>query len=308
MVSRRSRAALTAGGAPRRAPEGDRAGTLGLVPATQIAQDLAFINWTLLTGLALGSYAAVILLRRRSGATRGYLGFTTSCAIGFGILAWLSDGALPASPGAPVVADAAWDAPRRAALVGFCLLATAALVARRVRPGAGEALEWAALAAAAATLVAGALAWGGGAMGTVSLLTQLAVVTASIGGVFAAMLLGHWYLVTPKLPEAPLILLARVLLVVVAVQVVLFWAWIATGAGPADVAPFAALVGPYALFVWLRLIVGLVFPLIVSWASVQTARTRSMESATGLLYINVGSIAAGTILAAGLYFGAGLLV
>jgi hypothetical protein len=72
--------------------------------------------------------------------------------------------------------------------------------------------------------------------------------------------------------------------------------------------PFSSLTGPWALFVWLRLIVGLVFPLIVCWASVQTARTRSMESATGLLYINVGSIAAGTILAAGLYFGAGLLV
>ena len=55
-------------------------------------------------------------------------------------------------------------------------------------------------------------------------------------------------------------------------------------------------------------LVGLVFPLIVSWAAVQTARSRSMESATGLLYINVGTIAAGTILAAGLYFGAGLLV
>ena len=67
-------------------------------------------------------------------------------------------------------------------------------------------------------------------------------------------------------------------------------------------------VGPWALFVWLRLLVGLVFPLVVSWAAVQTARTRSMESATGLLYINVGTIAAGTILAAGLYFGAGLLV
>ena len=91
-------------------------------------------------------------------------------------------------------------------------------------------------------------------------------------------------------------------------QVVLFWVWVAIGAGPADGAPFAALVGPWALFVWLRLIVGLVFPLIVSWAAVQTARSRSMESATGLLYINVGSIAAGTILAAGLYFGAGLLV
>ena len=63
-----------------------------------------------------------------------------------------------------------------------------------------------------------------------------------------------------------------------------------------------------ALFVWLRLIVGLIFPLVVSWAAVQTARTRSMESATGLQYINVGSILAGTIVAAGLYFGAGLLV
>jgi hypothetical protein len=162
--------------------------------------------------------------------------------------------------------------------------------------------------AAVATLVFGALAWGDGSFGAIWLLVQLAVVSAAIGGVFAAMILGHWYLVTPKLPEAPLILLARVLLAVVALQVVLFVAWTATGAGPADVAPFSSLVGPWALFVWLRLIVGLVFPLIICWASVQTARTRSMESATGLLYINVGSIAAGTILAAGLYFGAGLLV
>ena len=69
-----------------------------------------------------------------------------------------------------------------------------------------------------------------------------------------------------------------------------------------------ALAGEAALFVWLRLIVGLVFPLIVCWAAVKTARTRSMESATGLLYINVGTIAAGTILAAGVYFGSGLLV
>jgi hypothetical protein len=86
----------------------------------------------------------------------------------------------------------------------------------------------------------------------------------------------------------------------------LFVAWLATGGGNGT-APFGALAGPWALFVWLRLIVGLIFPLIVSWAALQTARTRSMESATGLLYINVGAIAAGTILAAGLYFGAGLL-
>ncbi len=277
--------------------------------ATQIGQNLAFVNWTLLTGLALGTYVAIVLLRRRTSATPGYLRFAAMCALGFAILAWISDGALPTSlQDSPVVVDPAWDAPRRAALLLFTVLVAGWLVGRRAGPRIAGGLEWAGLAAASATLAFGALAWGGGSFGAVSLLVQLAVVSAAIGGVFAAMILGHWYLVTPKLPEAPLILLARALLAVVIVQIVLFVAWTATGAGPADVAPFSSLVGPWALFVWLRLIVGLVFPLIVCWASVQTARSRSMESATGLLYINVGSIAAGTILAAGLYFGAGLLV
>jgi hypothetical protein len=279
------------------------------VSATQIAQNLAFINWTVLTGLAFGTYAALILLRRRSTATGGYLGFATVCAIGFGILAWLSDGALPASQGASAIAlDPSFDMPRRLGLAAFCVLAVAGLVVRRVRPAAAPVVEAGALGAAAVTLVAGALGWGGGAVGAAALLVELAVLFAATGGVFAAMILGHWYLVTPKLPEAPLILLARVLFAIIGIQVVLFVAWIATGAGPARGAPFSALSGPWALFVWLRLIVGLLFPLIVSWLAIQTARTRSMESATGLLYINVGTIAAGTILAAGLYFGAGLLV
>jgi hypothetical protein len=279
------------------------------VPAAQIAQNLAFINWTVLTGLALGSYAAVVLLRRRSGATRGFLGFATVCAIGFGVLAWLSDRALPSSLGAsPVALDMTWDAPRRTALLGFCAVATLALVARRIRPGVAGPLELLALGAGILTLVGGALAWGGGSLGTLGLLVELTVLTAATGGVFAAMILGHWYLVTPKLPEAPLILLSRALLAVVSVQLVLFVAWVGSGAGPAGGAPFGALTGDLALFVWLRLIVGLVFPLIVCWAAVKTAQTRSMESATGLLYINVGTIAAGTILAAGLYFGFGLLV
>ena len=279
------------------------------MPAVQIAQNLAFINWTVLTGLALGTYAAVILLRRRSSATGGYLGFVTACAVGFGLLAWLSDGALPASLGtSPVALDPSWDGPRRTALLAFCVLAAAALLARRARPSVAGPLELLAVTGAVLTIVAGALAWGGGALGTLGLLVELAALSAATGGVFAAMVLGHWYLVTPKLPEAPLILLSRTLLAVVGVQLLLFVAWVATGAGPADGAPFSALTGDWALFVWLRLIVGLVFPLIVCWAAVKTARTRSMESATGLLYINVGTIAAGTILAAGLYFGAGLLV
>jgi hypothetical protein len=278
------------------------------VPAERIAENLAFINWTVLTGLALGSFAAVVLARLRTDATRGFLAFTAGCAVLIGILAFLSDQALPgAVAGAPIPIDPAFDLPRRAALGAFCVLAalyTIALVRRRRAP----LLAAGGLAAAAATLAFGALGWAGSVSLAIPLALQLGVLAIATGGVFAAMILGHWYLVTPKLPEAPLILISRVLLGVVTFQVVLFVVWAATGAGPGGGLPFGVLVGQWALFVWLRLIVGLIFPLVVSWAAVQTARSRSMESATGLLYINVGTIAAGTILAAGLYFGAGLLV
>lgn len=278
------------------------------MPAERIAQNLAFINWTLLVGLALGSAAVVVLGRLRTEATRGYLAFTAFCALGFGWLAWLSDGALPVSLGAsPVVADPTWDVPRRLALALFCALCAVLVVAMAQRRRAAP-LGIATLATGIAVLVLAALSWGGSPLGSLALLVQLAVLSVATGGVFAAMVLGHWYLVTPKLPEAPLVLLSRLLLWVLVAQVVLFAAWLGLGAGPGGKPGFAGLFGPTALFVWLRLIVGLVFPLVVSWAAVQTARTRSMESATGLLYINVGTIAAGTIVAAGLYFGSGMLV
>jgi hypothetical protein len=278
------------------------------VPAETIAQNLAFINWTVLTGLAVGSFAAVVLGRLRTDATRGFLAFTAACSIAFGVLAYLSDQALPSTlTGSPITADGTYDGPRRAALIGFCLLGGAYAVAL-ARGSRAPALALAGVAAGLAVLVLGALSWGTSPLDAVPLLVQFVVLAAATGGVFAAMILGHWYLVTPKLSEGPLILFSRLLTGVVALQLVLFAVWVATGAGPGGVAPFTVLAGPWALFVWLRLIVGLVFPLVVSWAALKTARTRSMESATGLLYIGVGAIAAGTILASGLYFGAGLLV
>ena len=203
------------------------------VPAERIAENLAFINWTVLTGLAVGSFGAVVLARLRTDATRGFLVFTAGCAVVLAVLAYLSDQALPATlGGSPIVTDGTFDTPRRVALGTFVVLAAAytiALTQRRRAP----ALAAGALSAAAAVLVCGALAWGGGTFGAVPLLVQLVVLAVATGGVFAAMILGHWYLVTPKLPEAPLILIARSLLAVVGLQLLLFGVWVATGAGPA---------------------------------------------------------------------------
>jgi hypothetical protein len=228
------------------------------------------------------------------------------------VLAYLSDTGLPpVAPGSPISANDALDVPRRSALALFVVLAliTTLVIARG---GSGRIPLLLGGALGVGVMLLGAATWGVDVVAAVPLAVQLLVLAAATGGVFAAMILGHWYLVTPKLPEEPLVLVSRRLLWIVALQVALFAAWVGFGIGPGANAsgggPFAALVGPWALFVWLRLIVGLVFPLVVTWAALQTAKTRSMESATGLLYIDVGAIAAGTILAAGLYFGAGLLV
>jgi hypothetical protein len=278
------------------------------VPAERIAESLAFINWTVLASLGAGTIAAVVGGRFLTEATRGYLAFTAFSAAAFALLAALADTGLPTlSAELAVRADPAWDGPRRAALLALPVLAAAYGIAL-LRGRRSPPLAAAALAAAALVLAAGALSWGGGGLGSLLLLIELVGLAAVLGGVWASMILGHWYLVTPRLPEAALVRYARWLGLALALQLGLFAAWLAFGAGPSGTPGFGALVGPWALFVWLRLLVGLLFPLVVSWAAIQTARSRSMESATGLLYINVGTIAAGTILAAGLYFGAGLLV
>ena len=281
-----------------------------LVAPEVIAQNIAFVNWTILVGLAVGAFGAVLLGRLRIGGTRGFLAFTAVAAVVCGALALMADLSLPPVViGSPVQADPAFETPRRIALTVFVVLGLVWAIALG-RGSRAAPLGIAALVAALLALVAAALAWGGDPSGVASVLVWLATLAAATGGVLAAMILAHWYLVTPRLPEAPLVSLSRVLAAVLVAQLILFVLWTATGLGspwaPADA--FAALTGPWAFFVWMRLIVGLLLPLALVVMAIRTAQTRSMESATGLLYINVGTIAAGAILAAGLYFGAGLLV
>jgi hypothetical protein len=278
------------------------------MPVERLGESLALINWTVLTALAVGTFLAVVAGRLLTAATTGYLAFTAISAGVFALLAWAADGGLP-----PAIDDGltvGLEMSRRAGLLGLAVAAVVYGVAIR-RGHRAVPIMLAGVAATLATLgsAAWSLAAGDGVVDVALFLVQLVALASALGGVWAAMVLGHWYLVTPKLPEAPLVRFARWLTIVLAMQLVLSILWLGIGAGTNGLPGFRALVElPWAFFVWLRLLVGLVFPLIVSWAAIQTARSRSMESATGLLYINVGTIAAGTILAAGLYFGAGLLV
>ena len=271
----------------------------------QIVQSLSYITWILLGGLALGSFALVWLLRQGTDAAAGFLGFSATLAAVIG-LGWLAvEWGLPPPTELAIDARPELDEPRRAAIAAFSLLAL--LAGLRLRRGSRATwLGAGAIAAGIAAMALGAYDWTGGEPLAVSLLVQFLALAAVTGGSMAAVVLAHWYLVTPKISEQPLVLTTQLLMLVLVIQLLLLGGWLA--AGIPDQEPFEALTGPNAVFVWLRLTVGLLFPLILTAMAYRTALTRSMESATGLLYIEFAVVMASTIVAGGLLIGEGLLV
>jgi hypothetical protein len=278
------------------------------VPTQTIAYALPFVNWILLAALAGGCFGFAVLAGERTDATRGYLRFTAFAAALLAGLVLLSDLSLPAPTEgmAIVAAPPPIDGLRRVGLAAFAVVA----VGYSVAVGRGwRRAPWAVLgfAALGVALAAAAFGWSADRADGVPFLLQLVCLSAAAGGALAALVLGHWYLVTPRLSIRPLVLLTRVLAAVVAVQLALFTIWALFGAGPGQ-APFESLTGSAALYGWLRLVVSLVFPLVLALMAWRTSLTRSMESATGLLYIAIAAIAAGTIGAAALYVTQGVLV
>ena len=182
------------------------------MPVETVARSLSFINWVVVSSLAVGSLAAILLLTHRSESTRGYRGFTVFAAGGWAFLAWLADGALPIpSTDAPIqAATPEIDALRRLLLVLVACLAT--LWTLRIARGSdGRHVGLVTVVTAVAALIVAAVGWAPTPLVAVALALQLLILAAVTGGSFAAMILAHWYLVTPKLPEAPLLLLSRAL-------------------------------------------------------------------------------------------------
>lgn len=121
-----------------------------------------------------------------------------------------------------------------------------------------------------------------------------------VGGVTMGMILGHWYLVTPRLPEQPLREMTFWLLVAMAVQALLIALAVAL---PRDTIANAVetpiLENP---FFWMRVAGGLAFPMLLIWMAYDSSGVRAMQSATGLLYIAMALVLSGEVLAKGLLF------
>jgi hypothetical protein len=273
-----------------------------------LVQTLPYVAWILLAALAFGGFAFVVVTRHLSDATSGYVRFMAGTSV---ILALLT---LFATPTAQVETEGVVINPGSGAddiwitrlLVVFIVLAIAYLVAMSNKRAAGV-IGAIGVGSSVVVLARAALAWAPTAADAVPFLVQLVILSLVTGGSMAAIVLGHWYLVTPKISERPLVLQCRLLLGTLIVQALLFVVWTTLGGGPGQTA-FSALTSGPVLLVALRLLVTIAFPIVLVWMAWRTTLTRSMESATGLLYINFAAVLAGTIGAAALYTANGILV
>jgi hypothetical protein len=107
---------------------------------------------------------------------------------------------------------------------------------------------------------------------------------ALLGSALTAMLLGHSYLIAPAMSIRPLMRLLAALAVAVLLRAALdgyaLWRW-------TDLHSLGNLGNDTLLWLPVRWIVGFVAPLALDWMAWQTARIRSTQSATGILYVVV---------------------
>ena len=125
--------------------------------------------------------------------------------------------------------------------------------------------------------------------------------TALLGGTCTAMILGHWYLVIPSLQVSHLQSIVKlhmaamaVRVAVVAVAVIVAIATWQPGLGPSFRHYITSVAG---VFFWQRVLFGLFGPALLSYLTWETAKIRSTQSATGILYVDFFTVVVGEVLA-----------
>jgi hypothetical protein len=266
---------------------------------------LPYTTFLLMLEFAVGCQVMLLLMARRTDVSKGFLKMGAILVPLAALPAlWITSTFVGTTVVADYPLDETWLLPVRIAVAAFALLSIVYnWFIWREQPERASPWGWTTGVAGVVgiALVAAYVrlpTWGY----PVTLLSLLAG-AASLGAVSLGMILGHWYLVTPRLPEQPLNRLTLILLGALAAQVVLVAVSIALPARhvPVSVETPGLGLAQNPVF-WLRLGVGLVFPLALAFMAWQSSIIRSMMSATGLLYIAMGGVLAGEVLARGLLF------
>jgi len=273
--------------------------------------NVAALPYTLLlilAELAIGSLWVTLASDLRGGVTRGFVMTMAFCvAITAGLAYWTAAGIDIGGDVDGYRIDSDWFDPAKRGLL--VVIVTSGIYAL------GAFMGWDAIGrlAGIAGAIAGALVVGCFAAmlapptwGYPGSVLALIAGTLAMGAVSVSMVWGHWYLTEGALPAWPLRDLAWILIgalafqtAVVALNLVIPVRDTPTPSNPVDV---SLALNP-ALY--LRVGVGIVFPIILAVLSLKTTQLKAMQSATGLLYICMGAVFAGEVLAKGLMFMSG---
>ena len=243
-------------------------------------EQLPFVNWIFWAALTAGSLLVVGVTEVLGGTTRGYRLFMAALLAACAGILLLSE--LNLAPG--TWADET-GALRRGMVWIVGGLTAAYLIASVARlPRSGLAIA----AGSAGIFALAVLAAAGNTRSAPLFTAQLILASVALGAVTAAMLLGHWYLVTPKLSPTPLRRMMWLLLGALAGQVLLFVVAVtAISSGP--------LGGPIGWLTWLRLVAGILLPIGITVLALLASRAPSLQASTGLLYIGLALVMAGSI-------------
>lgn len=258
---------------------------------------LPIVLAVVLTELAIGGSFVMWLVDRGGRAPSGFLKLVAFVDAG-AIAAALA--LVPTFPGGNLAVKAGIDTGPLAAfgqalivvtILALIQLVTTFLPVRGLRLGAGI-VTW-----LAGIVALGVIAIARPAQSPFDpfAIAALPLGAVALGGADGAMLLGHWYLVTPKLSPGPLRRASLVVVSAVALQIALV----------AIVALRGDLTGTWetalTVALALRIGVGLFMTLIVAFAAWWTAGMNT-QSSTGLLYVALGCAFAGEVSARVIFF------
>jgi hypothetical protein len=273
---------------------------------------LSTVLFLFLAHLGVGILFTLVFVSREAGVkffrfNAGLAAILIAIALAFrfgalGPAASSADPGYPAgpAPGVPIpenqIADLALGCAE-AALVLYW--ATVGRSLARIRP----AIVAVAVTSGLVAIVVQALDVSSGQSPAVEALTTASFVTSALmlGGACTAMILGHWYLVIPSLQVSHLQSIVRVhiasmlaRIAVVAAAVWLAMATTNTGPGPSFRHYIMSVDG---IFFWQRVLFGLAGPAVLSYLTRETAKIRSTQSATGILYVDFFTVIVGEVLA-----------
>jgi len=130
---------------------------------------------------------------------------------------------------------------------------------------------------------------------TLSLSAYFLISSLLLGAGVLGMLLGHSYLTRPDLSIVPLRKLSQIFMILVFIEAGLCLGSLAVSASTPRLQNALSLSSFEGLYLWIRLLIGILGPVVLAPMIVQTVKDRATMSATGLLYVAMMMVIIGEI-------------